>query len=231
MIVETSGGNMGILETVEVGPDQETDGVVIWLHGLGADGHDFEPVVHHLAMPQVRFVFPHAPIRPVTINGGMPMRAWFDIISVEEGAPEDEDGIRQSTTLLEALIEREHQRGVPYERIVLAGFSQGGAIAMFTTLRYAHKMAGLMVLSSYLPLADKFAIERNTANLSIPMFLAHGVTDALLPISHGFKCRETLSEWGAELEWHEYPIGHAVCPDEIMHIAIWLRGILVSDYR
>lgn len=218
-------------ETVEVGAES-AEGSVIWLHGLGADGHDFEPVVPELSLSghlNLRFVFPHAPIRPVTINGGMSMRAWYDIISLERNGPQDEAGIRDSGELLCALIEREHDRGIPYERIVLAGFSQGGAIATHTALRFGHRLAGLMALSTYLPLTDKFASE--VANNSraqarqLPIFMAHGSMDPMLPMALGEGSRDLLRQTGYTVDWHEYPMAHAVCMEEIHEIRRWLLSV------
>jgi len=216
-----------ILETVEVGPKQGADSAVIWLHGLGADGHDFEPVVPALGLPQdrVRFVFPHAPQRPVTINNGFRMRAWYDIVDLS-GERQDEDGFRDSSRLVENLIRRENDRGVPSNRIVLAGFSQGGAMTLFTGLRYPEKLAGMAALSCYLPMADTVKAELANENLSMPLFMAHGSADPMLPMHLGTQSFEILSSWGMKGEWHDYPMPHSVCPEEIGHIATWLRKTL-----
>lgn len=222
---------MQLPECVEVSTGNEVDGAVIWLHGLGADGHDFEPVVPELRLPQelqLRFVFPHAPVRPVTLNGGVPMRAWYDIFSIERDGPIDEEGIRQSADTLVALIEREHQRGVPFDRIVVAGFSQGGAIACHSALRYSHKLAGLMALSTYMPLRstlpNEVAESDTRQSTDLPIFMAHGTYDPVLPYHLGTGSRDTLQSLGYTVEWHEYPMQHAVCADEIADIRHWLTG-------
>ncbi len=223
---------MELPETVEVSTGARAEGSVIWLHGLGADGHDFESIVPELELSGqlgLRFVFPHAPMRPVTINGGMTMRAWYDILTLERGGPQDEAGIRESGHLLEMLIEREHERGIPYENIVLAGFSQGGAIALHTALRYPHRLAGLMALSTYLPLQDSFDREvlQNTDAQSqkLPIFMAHGSSDPMLPLALGQQSHATLEKAGYEVEWHDYPMAHAICVAEIADIRKWLLSV------
>lgn len=223
---------MKLPETIEVLSGADPQGSVIWLHGLGADGHDFEPVVSQLALDNrisLRFVFPHAPFRPVTINAGMTMRAWYDVLTLERGGPQDEAGIRESGRLLELLIEREHERDMPYENIVLAGFSQGGAIALHTALRYPHRLAGLMALSTWLPLGDSFDAEvvRNAQAQSkeLPIFMAHGSYDPMLPIALGQHSHETLQKAGYRVEWHDYPMAHAVCAEEIDDIRNWLLSV------
>lgn len=214
---------------VELGRPESS---VIWLHGLGADGHDFEPIVPELGLPPdlgVRFVFPHAPMRPVTVNGGMTMRAWYDIRTFDREGPQDEAGIRESATLLERLIERERQRGSEYGRIVIAGFSQGGAIALHTALRFPHRLAGLMALSTWLPLAQSFreeVAERDNAARDLPIFMAHGSFDPVLPVALGQYSRDTLEQAGYSVEWHEYPMAHAVCAEEIVAIRRWLTTVL-----
>lgn len=218
-----------IPETVEVETGPEPVASVIWLHGLGADGHDFEPIVPQVSLgPEhpVRFVFPHAPIRPVTLNGGMAMRAWYDILGLDRSAAEDEAGIRQSATIAQALIERESARGVPTERIVLAGFSQGGAMALFTGTRYPARLAGIMGLSCYLPLASTHSREANTANGETPLFLAHGTYDPVVTLQMGETSREFLTRHGYAIEWHTYPMPHAVCPEEIADIRAWFSRVL-----
>lgn len=224
---------MALLETVEVGAAADVDGSVIWLHGLGADGHDFEPIVPELRLDgqlKLRFVFPHAPLRKVTINNGMEMRAWYDIISLDRGGPQDEAGIRKSSAQLEALIEREQQRGVPLDRIVLAGFSQGGAIAMHTALRQTHRLAGLMALSSWLPLHDAFRMEvvdePSSQPRDLPVFIAHGTFDPMLPLALGEGARDALLGAGFAPEWHSYPMAHSVCAEEIAAIRDWLLRII-----
>ena len=219
------------LETVELetGPDPKAS--VIWLHGLGADGHDFEPIVPQLAaagLANVRFVFPHAPVRPLTINGGMPMRAWYDIVSFDAGPPRDQEGIAASRLAVETLIRREEERGICSRNIILAGFSQGGAMAIYTGLRLDRTLAGIMGLSTYLLMAPKTESERNSENSSTPLFLAHGTFDQVVPLSGGQRLAEILGNLGYPIEWHEYPMMHAVCPDEVEHIAVWLKQRLGS---
>jgi len=193
---------------------------VIWLHGLGADGHDFEPVVPALKLAKpVRFVFPHAPVRPVTINGGMRMRAWYDIFQFG-GGPEDEKGIRESQKLLEELIEKETRP------VFLAGFSQGGAIVLQTALRYPKKLAGVLALSTYLPLSQKLSLERTKENQDVPIFMAHGLYDEIIPMQRAKASRALLEQQGYKVEWREYPMPHSVCPEEIDHISSFLSSRL-----
>lgn len=216
-----------ILETVEVSTGADPRYSVIWLHGLGADGHDFEPIVPELDLAglSVRFVFPHAPVRPVTLNGGMPMRAWFDIFSLDRDGNVDEQGIRTSAAQVEALIQREIQRGIPDERIVLAGFSQGGAIALHLGLRRPSALAGIMALSTYMPLAKTLEAEASGVAKSIPMFMAHGRQDPVLPLALGELARDRLLEWGQAPKWRSYDMPHAVCNQEIHDIGAWLRSL------
>ncbi len=216
------------LETLEVETSKPVTASVIWLHGLGADGHDFEPIVPELNLeggPGIRFIFPHAPQQPVTINGNMVMRAWFDIKSLSR-SDEDEIGIRRSQALVEGLIKRENERGIPSSRIVLAGFSQGGAIALQCGLRYGESLAGLLCLSCYLPLATSLEMERTDANKSIPIFLAHGEYDPVLPLAFGEETLKILNQLGYEPQWRAYPMPHSVCPQEIEHIGLWLKKML-----
>jgi phospholipase/carboxylesterase len=216
-------------EAVEVETGRNPNAAVIWLHGLGADGHDFEPVVPQLVQPQeraVRFVFPHAPVRPVTLNNGYAMRAWYDIAALNRAAAEDERGIRASQSTIDALIRRENDRGIASERIVLAGFSQGGAMALFAGTRQAQKLAGIMGLSCYLVLAARLAAERNAVNDATPIFLAHGSQDPVVAPELGAEARRLLQAAGYTVEWHAYSMPHAVCPQEILDIAAWLRGVL-----
>jgi phospholipase/carboxylesterase len=215
-------------EAVELQTGPRPDAAVIWLHGLGADGTDFVPVVQVLGLPpglNLRFVFPHAPMRPVTINLGMRMRAWYDITELG-GAQQDEAGIRASQQLLEGLIARERTRGIEARRIVLAGFSQGGAIALQTGLRHAERLAGIMALSTWLPLAGTLAAERHAINAGLPIFMAHGSEDPMVGIDRAQASRAALEALGYAPEWHEYPMGHEVCPEEIGDIASWLVGAL-----
>jgi phospholipase/carboxylesterase len=201
---------------------------VIWLHGLGADGHDFEPLVPMLGLPRrlaLRFVFPHAPERPVTINMGARMRAWYDIVRLGGGA-EDSAGIHQSQALLEGLIARERERGIAPGRIVLAGFSQGGAIALHTGLRHAERLAGILALSTYLPLPATLETDRSPANADVPIFMAHGLNDEMIGIARALASRDALEALGYAPVWHEYPMAHAVCEEEVTAIAGWLAGVL-----
>jgi phospholipase/carboxylesterase len=216
------------LETIELESAPAPDAAVIWLHGLGADGHDFEPVVAELRLPaqlRVRFVFPHAPVRPVTINMGMRMRAWYDILQMG-GGREDDAGIRASQAQLEALVAGERQRGIESRRIVLAGFSQGGAIALHTGLRHAERLAGILALSTYLPLAASLATERSAANRDVPVFMAHGRLDEMIPIARARQSRELLESLGWAPQWREYQMPHSVCAEEIADIAAWLLANL-----
>jgi len=216
-------------DAVEVETGANPTGAVIWLHGLGADGHDFEPIVPELVRAgerALRFVFPHAPIRPVTLNGGFAMRAWYDIVSLERRGPEDEAGIRASQATVEALIRRENARGIATSRIVLAGFSQGGSVALFAGTRYAEKLAGIMGLSCYLLLAGQLAAERSSANQATPIFLAHGLEDPIVAPLLGEQARTALAAAGYSVEWHSYPMPHSVCPQEVADIAQWLRRLL-----
>jgi phospholipase/carboxylesterase len=209
---------------IETGPNPEV--AVIWLHGLGADGHDFEPVVPELELPKpVRFVFPHAPVRPVTINQGMRMRAWYDIFQFG-GGPEDEAGIRASQKLVEDMISNEIQRGMTSKQILLAGFSQGGAIVLQTALRHPERLAGVLALSTYLPLSSTLAAERTAANQQTPIFMAHGRFDDLIPISRAERSRDFLAQLGYSIDWHAYPMPHSVCAEEIGEISRFLARIL-----
>jgi len=195
------------------------------MHGLGADGHDFAPIVPMLGLPDVRFIFPHADVMPVTLNGGMVMRAWYDIISLERGpGREPEPGIRASATQIEALIAREVERGIPPERIVIAGFSQGAAMALHVGVRHAAPLAGIMVLSGYRLLADTILAERSSANLATPILFCHGTHDEVLPVSEGRAAHDFMVEHGdtTDVAWHEYPIGHSVNDAEIAVVAAWL---------
>jgi phospholipase/carboxylesterase len=218
-----------LLEAVEVetGPQPRTS--IIWLHGLGADGHDFEPIVPELAAElslPVRFVFPHAPVRPVTINNGYRMRAWYDITGFDRSALQDEVGIRGSDAAVRALIQREYERGVETQRIVLAGFSQGGAMALFTGLRYPETLAGIIGLSCYIVLAATFDAERQAANQATAIFMGHGSFDPVVDIRLGEEGRKTIEARGYALDWHAYPMPHSVCPEEIRDLTSWLKKVL-----
>jgi len=212
------------MQAVEInsGPNPRTS--VIWLHGLGADGHDFEPIVPEIELDQpVRFVFPHAPVRPVTINQGMRMRAWYDILQFGPG-PEDEAGVRASQKLVEAMIAAEKERGI--RQIVLAGFSQGGAIVLQTALRHSEGLAGVLALSTYLPLHRTLEAERSAANREVPIFMAHGQYDEIIPLVRAEQSRQFLDRLGYKVQWHTYPMPHSVCPEEIADISAFLRQIL-----
>ena len=222
----------GYLDAIqqETGPDPKY--AVIWLHGLGADGYDFAPIVPELGLPRfpaIRFLFPHAPMRPVTINNGYVMRAWYDILGLDLARREDEGGVRESQALIEALLLRERERGIAASNVVLAGFSQGGAIALQTGLRQADRIAGIMALSTYLPIADTVAAERAAANRDVPIFMAHGLQDPMIALPHARLSRDKLRELGYKVEWHEYMMPHSVCPEEIRDIAAWLKKTLGLD--
>jgi phospholipase/carboxylesterase len=217
------------LETVEVEPRAAADAAVLLMHGLGADGHDFESLVPELRLPvspSVRWVFPHAPVRPVTINGGVRMRAWYDIVALDRSAPEDEAGIRSSAEALFALVRRERERGIDAGRIVLAGFSQGGAMALFTALRWPERLGGVVALSCYLPLAATLPAEAHPANAAVPVFMAHGTFDPLVPPALGESSRDFLRSRGHDVEWHTYPMPHSVCADEVQDLRDWLLRAL-----
>src|SRR5712692_4580499 len=202
---------------------------VIWLHGLGADGHDFVPIVPELALasaPAVRFVFPHAPYRPVTVNAGTVMRAWYDIVASNHTTHLDAAGIRASEKILHSLIQRELERGIVANRIVLAGFSQGGAVVLHTGLRFPQRLGGILALSTYLPLHDTVRAELHPANADVPVFMAHGTEDPVIPLPLGQVSYQLMKTLGLPITWHTYPMGHSVSPQEIMDIGKWLREIL-----
>lgn len=202
---------------------------IIWLHGLGADGHDFEPIIPELRLPSepsIRFVFPHAPFRSVTVNGGASMRAWYDIAFDAKGIHQNEVHIRASEKSLHALIARENERGIESRHIVLAGFSQGAAIALHTGLRYPESLAGIMALSMPLPLAEKIPAELHKANIQIPVFLAHGTMDRVVPYTVGEAAYALLKKIGVPVEWHSYPMEHSLSLEEVNHIRSWLKGVL-----
>jgi phospholipase/carboxylesterase len=220
---------LSTLETVEVETGRNPTASVIWLHGLGADGHDFEPIVPGLVRPgeqALRFVFPHAPVRPVTLNAGHSMRAWYDILGLDRHSAQDEGGIRAADAAVRALIRRENHRGIPTSRIVLAGFSQGGALALYTGTRLPEKLAGIMGLSCYMLLGSHLDADSSEANQTTPVFMAHGTQDPVVSVQYGDETRRQLEAAGYAVEWHTYPIAHAVCPEEIAAIATWLRRVL-----
>lgn len=217
------------MDAVIINPPQPADASIIWLHGLGADGHDFKPIVPHLGVnntQHIRFVFPHAPAIPVTINGGYVMRAWYDVLDVDLRRRADEQGVRSSEQVLCSVISAELDKGIGPDRIVVAGFSQGGAIALHTGLRYPTSLAGILALSTYLPLPETAAYERAPANASVPIFMAHGRHDPVIPLQAGEDSRALLNSLGYAVEWHSYPMPHAVCPEEIVDIAVWISAVL-----
>jgi phospholipase/carboxylesterase len=218
-----------VLATLELETGRAPTASVIWLHGLGADGHDFEPIVPELDLPDglaVRFVFPHAPMQAVTINGGAVMRAWYDVYGLEGQRREDAAGVRASQAKIEELLAREKARGVPAARVVLAGFSQGGAIALQTGLRHGERLAGIMALSTYVPVASTLAAEASPANRAVPIFMAHGADDPLIAIERATASRRQLEAAGYAVEWHEYRMAHAVCAEEIADVSAWLQRVL-----
>jgi len=211
----------------QTGPDPGA--AIIVLHGLGADGNDFVPIARELdlaAVGPVRFVFPHAPVRPVTINGGHRMRAWYDVLGTEMTRREDEAGLRQSCAQVQALIDREIARGIAAERIVLMGFSQGCAMTLLAGVRAPQRLAGLVGLSGYLPLAASTVLERSAANAAVPIFLAHGRFDPVVVFARGSESRDLLAALGYAVQWHEYPMQHSVCPQEIADLNAWLLRVL-----
>jgi phospholipase/carboxylesterase len=217
---------------VEVETGANPTASIIWLHGLGADGHDFEPIIPELRLPSqmsLRFVFPHAPYRPVTINGGYVMRAWYDIAMSERGLEQNADHIRESEKNLQALIEKEIRRGIACERIVLAGFSQGGAIALHAGLRYPGKLAGIMALSAPVPFAETLMAEVHPANAAVPVFIAHGTDDRMIPYDLAQQAHRPMEARGLKLERHRYKMGHTLVPDEIRDIAAWLVRVLARQ--
>jgi phospholipase/carboxylesterase len=223
-----------VLETLSFETTGAPGATVIILHGLGADGNDFVPVAQELELDAVggaRFVFPHAPVMPVTINGGYRMRAWYDILGTEMQGAQDEAGLRRSMQEVEALLEQEQARGMPSSRIVLAGFSQGCAMALLTGLRHAEPLAGIAGLSGYLPLAQATASERHAANASTPVFLAHGTDDEIVVHRRGADSRDLLERLGYRVEWHDYPMGHSVCMEEIHDLNRWLLQVLAVKDR
>jgi phospholipase/carboxylesterase len=218
-----------MLDMIEAESGEDPKATIIILHGLGADGNDFVPIAEELELDRVgpvRFIFPHAPVMPVTINGGYRMRAWYDIIGFDADSAQDEAGLRRSAALVEAILAREKDRGVPANRIVLAGFSQGCAMALLTGLRHAERLAGIAGLSGYLPLADRTAAERAQANADVPIFLAHGTHDEVVALERAEASRDALLALGYRVEWHEYLIGHGVHPLEVTELNDWLVRVL-----
>ena len=222
--------NLNLPEFIEVDPCGDPSAVIIWLHGLGADGHDFEAIVPQLRLPAplpVRFVFPHAPMRAVTVNGGLVMRAWFDIFDVELTADSiDHDQFLESSEILTALIENEMRSGVASDRIVLAGFSQGGAIVLHTGLQYEKQLAGILAMSMHLPTIADTASTFSSAAKQVPIMMAHGQTDPVIPLPKALATRQALSDLGYAVDWRDYPMPHSVCAEEIEDIRSWLLKIL-----
>lgn len=213
--------------TKHTGPEPVAS--ILWLHGLGADGHDFEPIIPELvdpAWPALRFVFPHAPVRPVTINMGMAMRAWYDIKAMSLDQRADEAGLREAVEQVEALIAAEVEAGIDAERVFLAGFSQGGVVALQAALRHRQRLAGVIGLSCYLPLADALAAERAPANADLPVLLMHGSQDPVVPMALGMHARDTLAGWGYPVDWHAYPMQHTLCMEQIVDLRRWLGARL-----
>jgi phospholipase/carboxylesterase len=211
---------------ITLSPEVPAVASVILLHGLGADGHDFVPIVDELGLPgslPVRFVFPHAPLRPVTVNNGYVMRAWYDIKSFTPAGRADFAGTVESARRVADCIERERQRGIEASRVVLAGFSQGGAVALYTGLRYPERLAGILAMSCYLPFPEKLAAEKSAANADVPILLCHGRSDPVVPIAMGLEARDELQAHGYKPEWRDYPMEHAVCMEEIADVARWLN--------
>ena len=221
-----------LLEAIEIETGPKPAASVVWMHGLGADGNDFVPIVHELDLagaPDIRFVFPHAPMQPVTINNGYVMRAWYDVRwgDLEGGSKEpDEKGVRASQGAIGLLIEREVTRGTSVERVLLAGFSQGGAVALQTGLRYPRRLGGIMALSTYLPLAKSFADEATAENRRTPIFMAHGTEDPVIPLEMAARSRDILVQHGYDVEWRDYPMPHSVCLEEIQDVSAWLKRVL-----
>ena len=217
------------LDAIELQTRPDPDATVVVLHGLGADGYDFVPIVKELetlGVPPARFVFPHAPTMPVTINGGYVMRAWYDILGTDLVRREDEAGLRSSQAAIEALLEREMARGIAPGRIVLAGFSQGGAVVLHTGLRHAQRLAGILALSTYVPLADTLAAEAHAANHDVPIFMAHGHGDTVIPYEFGKRSGELLQAQGYPIQWHPYFCEHTVAMEELRDIEVWLHAVL-----
>jgi len=214
---------------VTLEPSTQARAAVIWLHGLGADGNDFVPIVPEMKLPDelaVRFVFPHAEVRPVTLNAGMSMRAWYDIFSLERGGPVDEAGIRASAERVEQLIAEQKEKGIASDKIIVAGFSQGGAIALHAGLRHKERLAGVLGLSTYLPLEQTVPAEASDANRDVPVMLCHGSQDPMLPIQLGQHSCEALRQLGYDPQWRDYPMQHQVCLEEIQDISRWMQPLL-----
>ena len=223
--------NSDLLDCIEINPSGQPAATIIWLHGLGADGHDFEAIVPELRLPEslpVRYVFPHAPERSITINAGLRMRAWFDILDLKFRADSvDMDQFIESADMLEALMNAELKSGMPSERVVLAGFSQGGAVVLHTGLRYQKQLAGILAMSMHLPTIHNLASELGPANRKVPIMMAHGQMDPVIPVAKAIETRQELTRLGYEVSWHAYPMQHSVCEDEIRAIRSWLLQLLI----
>jgi phospholipase/carboxylesterase len=218
-----------LLHTIEKETGPNPTVAIIWMHGLGADANDFVPLLQELdlaGLPAIRFIFPNADTMPVTVNGGYVMRAWYDIIATDLGRQEDEAGLRASQVKVEALMARENARGIPNERIILAGFSQGCAMTLQTGLRQKNKLAGLLCLSGYVPIAPKAATEHTPESKATPIFLVHGRMDPVIPIARATASRDLLVDWGYNVEWHEYAMQHSLCQQEVDDISAWLKRVL-----
>lgn len=216
------------LDSIIIETQDNPDAAVIWLHGLGADGNDFVPIIDQLQLPShlaIRFVFPHAPVRPITINQGYQMPGWYDISSLSIIDDEDEPGINESSAILRQLCEEQEATGIDASRIVVAGFSQGGAIALHCGVRYPKTLAGIMALSTYLAIPDALTRELSASAKDTPVFMAHGRQDDVVAFEYGQRSHEMLESAGLHVEWHDYDMAHAVCPEQIMHIRLWLMSL------
>lgn len=220
-----------ILETLVKTTHPNHNATVIWMHGLGADGHDFEDIVPQLGLPdhlKLKFIFPHAPFRAITLNRGMNMRAWYDITAIDPQAPEDRTGLEQSRQAIELLIEQEMQQGIPSKNIILAGFSQGGAMALYTGLRYKERLAGVIALSGYLPMALTLGQEKSPLNQKTPIFMAHGLYDMVVPVALAQFSYHALQQQQYQTAWRTYPMQHQVCQEELEDISQWLQKVLMD---
>lgn len=215
-----------MLKNITVNANGHQQSCIIWMHGLGADGHDFEPVVQMLNLPHIKFILPHAPYRPVTLNNGYEMRAWYDIFGLQSDSQQDEAGISSMQTTINAMIEAEIARGIPSQRILLAGFSQGGAMALHTATRFDHPLAGVLALSTYLPLKNQLKEKQHPANKHCPIWMAHGRQDSVITLATAQSSRQTLEAAGYAVEWHEYDMPHSVCEAEIDDIRQFLLRVL-----
>lgn len=215
-----------MLENILINVNHPGSSVIIWMHGLGADGHDFEPVVQMLNLPHIKFILPHAPYRPVTLNNGYEMRAWYDIFGLQPDSPQDEVGINSMQTTINSMIEAEIARGIPSHRILLAGFSQGGAIALHTATRFNQPLAGVLALSTYLPLKNQLQEKQHVANQQLPIWMAHGRHDSVITLSTAQSSRQALESAGYKVEWHEYEMPHSVCEEEVNDIRNFLLRVL-----